>query len=83
MEYRIRTKTGQVYRVPEDIYPHIAQAMVSGGTADKVEEKSTLPQRLMAETASVLGGAQKAAISFLKPSPKVNLIGKKLRSGVI
>ena len=52
---RIRVKNGgAVYRVPEDMIPSVAFAMLDGGTAEKVEEqgdaKSSAPK---VETASV------------------------------
>lgn len=41
--YRIRLKgSGHVYRVPEDMFPSVAQARVAGGTAELVDPQ---PQR--------------------------------------
>lgn len=58
---KIRVKNGgAVYRVPEDMIPSVAYAMLGGGTAERVEE----PEEKKVETASV---APKAIRTATKP----------------
>jgi hypothetical protein len=61
---RIRVKNGgAVYRVPEDMFPTVANAMVAGGTAEIVEDpdekKSAGPK---VETASVVSASVRTAM---------------------
>lgn len=61
---KIRVKNGgAIYRVPEDLIPSVAYAMLGGGTAEKVEEpneqKSAAPP---AETTSVVPASVRTAM---------------------
>ena len=76
MQYRVEMKNGKhVYRVPEDLFPHVAEAMIAGGTAVKLpaDEKKSLPEKVVTavkETAAKAGAA-------LRQSPKIETAAKR------
>jgi|GEM_PF-4847733 len=66
MDYRIRHKlSGIVYRVPEDIIPSVACAMVSGGSAERLEEKKVESSAFekVKETATKVGAALRTPVT--------------------
>lgn len=66
MEYILRTKTGQEYRVPEDMIPRVAEAMISGGTANRIEPKKNFLLRAKdaVSTAALSPNVRNAARQF-------------------
>lgn len=60
MDYRIRVLNGrQIYRVPEDMWPRVAEAMVNGGTAEKLVEPEP-PKTIIERAKDIVEGAKQA-----------------------
>src|SRR5258708_37284655 len=57
MDFMIRTKTGQMYRVPEDMFPIPARNMVALGTADMVDAREPT---LLDKAKAIMGDAKQA-----------------------